>query len=72
MKKETGWIKYKALASKNKVSYSTYLRRVKQGMSPLEAATIPPADPREVIIKGFKNGTIKPAMTREGKQVYEA
>ena len=72
MKAVTGWTDYKELARENKVSYSTYCRRVKQGLSPLEAASITPLTPHEIMINSLKQGIIKPTMTREGTQIYDS
>lgn len=62
--KSSGWTEYKELAKASGVSYSTYYRRIQEGMNPVDAATKRPVDPRDVILNGFKNGTIKPSVSK--------
>lgn len=71
MKTDSGWSEYKEVAKRNKVSYSTFYRRVNQGMSPEKAATITPLTSREIMINSLKQGIIKPIMTKEGTQLYD-
>lgn len=44
-RKPSGWTEHKELAKAFGVSYSTYYRRIQEGMNPVDAATLKPIDP---------------------------
>ncbi|QIW18551.1 hypothetical protein [Bacillus thuringiensis] len=50
--KDSQWSKWKEVAKKHGISYQTYYQRVKRGLEPLDAATMPVMEKEQISRKG--------------------
>lgn len=58
-KRKYYWIDYKHIANEHKIHQSTWQYRIDKGEDPIEAATRPPASPKETFRKRLESGDLK-------------